>query len=127
MGGTTPQTNVPIFEVESRGDTVIVSPVADLGESDEQRIAMWAAATLELLQGVAAGNFVVNCHGTDSIGFAAMRFFVRLGKLSRNRGGRMAFCNVSGRARHLLRMTQLDRLWSIYSTREEAVEGVERG
>jgi anti-anti-sigma factor len=79
------------------------------------------------LQGVAVGNVVVNCQQTDSFSFAAINFFVRLGKLSRSRGGRMAFCNVSARARDMLRMTHLDRLWSVYATSEEALEGVDQG
>jgi len=127
MGGTMPATGVALFGVEDRGDTIIVTPVADLGETDERHIAAWAADTLELLPGVGAGNVVVNCQETDSLGFAALQFFVQLGKLSRSRGGRMAFCNVSDRARNMLRMTHLDRLWSVYATSDEAVEGVERG
>jgi anti-sigma B factor antagonist len=127
MGGATRDTGVAVFEVEFRGDTIIVTPVADLGESTEQRIAAWARDVLELLKGVAGGNVVVNCHKTELFGFAALRFFVRLWKLTRGRGGRMAFCNVAEGARRVLRMTELDRLWPVYSSSEEAVEGVGGG
>jgi anti-anti-sigma factor len=126
MGGSTRATVAALFEVEYRDDTVIVTPVADLGESAEQRVAAWSGDILELLKVAAAENVVVNCRQTDHFGFAALRFFVRLWQLSRSRSGRMAFCNVSEKGRKVLRVTQLDRLWPVYSSREEAVEGVSR-
>jgi anti-anti-sigma factor len=63
-------------------------------------------------------------HKTDYYGSTALAFFLKLWKRVRNRNGRMAFCNISDHEREILTVTQLDRLWPIYLSREEATKAV---
>jgi anti-anti-sigma factor len=114
-----------LFDVEIEGRTVIVTPVADLRETDFQAIESGAEEVLALLSGVPARNVVVDLRGTDYYGSTALGFFVRLWKRVRSRNGRMAFCNVSEHEREILRVMRLDGLWPVCSSRDEALAAVE--
>jgi anti-anti-sigma factor len=69
---------------------------------------------------------VLDFRKTDYYGSTALGFFVKLWKRVRDRDGRMAFCGVSDHEREILRVTHLDGMWPICSSREEAVQAVER-
>src|SRR5947209_2331989 len=100
-----------IFQIEQRGDTIIVCPVADLRELDFQRIEAEAAEILKLLNGGPVSRVVMDFHQTDSFGSTALGFFVKLWTKVQRRAGHMAFCNLSENERELLQITKLDGLW----------------
>ena len=41
-------------------------------------------------------------------------------------GGRLALCGLSGYCREVVEITHLDQLWSIYETRDEAVQSLKQ-
>jgi anti-sigma B factor antagonist len=41
-------------------------------------------------------------------------------------GGRMSLCGLTGYCREVVEVTHLDRLWSVFDTRDEAVRGLHR-
>ena len=53
---------------------------------------------------------------------ASLGFFVKLWKRIRKVDGSMAFCNVSAHEQEVLRVTRLDTLWPVCTSREQAVE-----
>jgi anti-anti-sigma factor len=89
-----------------------------------QRIEEGARKILVLLNGIGIKNVVLDFHKTDYYGSTALGFFLKLWKRVRNRNGRMAFCNVSDHENEILRITKLDHLWLICSSRVEALEAV---
>jgi anti-anti-sigma factor len=113
-----------VFEIEKEGDTIIVVPAVDLRELDYQRIEGGAATILELLNGTGIKHVVLDFHKTDYYGSAALGFFLKLWTRLSVRNGRMAFCNVSAHEKEILRITKLDHLWPIFSSRSEALEAV---
>ena len=113
-----------IFKIEQQNDTIIVIPVVDLRELDYQRIEAEAKAILELLSGIGIKNVVLDFHKTDYYGSTALGFFLKLWKRVRRLNGRMAFCNISDHEKEILRITKLDHLWPICSSRAEALEVV---
>jgi len=122
------QTGLPtaggIFEIEQEDDTIIVVPTVDLQEMEYQRIEEGARKILVLLNGIGIKNVVLDFHKTDYYGSTALGFFLKLWKRVRNHNGRMAFCNVSDHEKEILRITKLDHLWLICSSRVEALEAV---
>ena len=122
------QTGLPtaggIFEIEQGDDTIIVVPTVDLQELEYQGIEEGATKILVLLNGIGIKNVVLDFHKTDYYGSTALGFFLKLWKRVRNRDGRMAFCNVSDHEKEILRITKLDHLWPICSSRVEALEAV---
>jgi anti-sigma B factor antagonist len=41
-------------------------------------------------------------------------------------GGKMSLCGLTGYCREVVEITHLDRLWSVFETRDEAVRGLRR-
>jgi anti-anti-sigma factor len=113
-----------IFETEEQGDTVIVLPTTDLRELDYQRIDAGASKIFELLTGGPVKHVVLDFSQTDYYGSTALGFFLKLWKRVQDRQGGMAFCNVSDHEREILRVTKLDRLWPICTSRSEALQAV---
>jgi anti-anti-sigma factor len=113
-----------IFETEEQGDTVIVLPTADLRELDCQRIEAGASKIFELLTADPVKHVVLDFFRTDYYGSTALGLFLKLWKRVRDRQGGMAFCNVSEHERKILRVTKLDRLWPICTSRSEALQAL---
>jgi anti-anti-sigma factor len=113
-----------IFEIEHNDNALVVVPAVDLRELDYQRIEEGAATILDLVNGNKVKNIVLDFHKTDYFGSTALGFFTKLWKRIGSRGGRMAFCNISEHEKEILQLTKLDHLWSICSSRSEALAAV---
>ena len=115
-----------LFVIERDGDTLILTPQKDLREFEYQHIEGGAREVLDLLGQGSVKNLVMDFHKTDYYGSTALGFFVKLWKRVRARNGQLAFCNVSNHEREILRATNLDNLWPLCASRQEAVEAVKR-
>jgi len=113
------------FEVEREGQTLLVTASTDLRELDYPTIEAGARDILHLLGNGTIKNVVLDFHKTDYYGSTALGFFVKLWKRVRECDGRMAFCGVSDHEREILKVTNLDGLWPICSSREEALTAVQ--
>jgi anti-anti-sigma factor len=113
-----------IFELHREGDTLILIPQTDLREFEYQHIEAGARDVLDLLASGAVKNVVMDFHKTDYYGSTALGFFIKLWKRVRGRKGQLAFCNVSAHEMEILRGTNLDRLWPICPSRQEALAAV---
>jgi anti-anti-sigma factor len=115
------QTSVGIVDVEVEGDTMIITPVGNLSELAFREIESWVTEVLALFSRTQARNVIMDFTRTDYYGSTALGCLVRLREQVRNRGGRMALCNVSEHEREILRITGLHNVWPICSSREEAL------
>jgi anti-anti-sigma factor len=122
---TTPTLAGGVFGVEQAGDTILVVPAADLRELDYLHIEAGARAVLDLLRRPGVKNVIVDFCETDYYGTTALGFFLRFWKAVRERGGRMAFCNLSAHEEEVLHVTNLDHLWPVCPSRAEALEAVQ--
>jgi anti-anti-sigma factor len=113
-----------LFEVEREGDVVVVTPTANLGESEYRDIEAGGRGVLDLLAAPGVRGVVLDFRRTDYYGSTALGFFLRLWKRVCASGGRMAFCNVSDHEREILTATRLDTLWPLCGSREEALRQV---
>jgi anti-anti-sigma factor len=119
MNGTT-----SLFEAEQAGDTLIVFPTGNLRELDSLAIAEEGSELLERLSASSAKHVVIDFRRMDYGGSTALGFFVRLAHAVRERGGRMAFCNISEHEREILETTNLDRLGPLCASRQDALRAV---
>ncbi len=113
-----------LFAVDRVGDTLVVTPLADLGELEYQQIESEARHIHDLLNDPSLRNIVMDFQQTAYYGSSALAFFVRLWKKVSTRNGRMAFCNLSPHEKAILKLTRLDSLWPICGSREEAMQTV---
>src|SRR5262249_42633527 len=110
-----------VFDIEAEGETIIVTPALDLRELDFQQVGAAGEDVLALLDRAPARHVIVEFCQPDYFGSTALGVFVRFWKRIRSRNGRMAFCNVSEHEEEILRLANLDKLWPICSSREEAL------
>jgi anti-anti-sigma factor len=112
------------FDIEREGETLIVTPVSNLGELEFQLIETGAGPVLDQLAASSARNLVLDFRRTDYFGTTALGFFVKLWKKIRGLGGHMSMCNLSEHEKEILHLTRLDTLWAICDSRREAVQAV---
>ena len=115
-----------IFDVEQVGLTVIVTPRRDPDElTFDEHVDSETERVFNQLDTGKAKNVVVDCHRIERCSSSAVAFFVRLAKEVRGMDGRMAFCNVSAHLLEVFKMLNLDTLWLICGSRDEAIAKVE--
>ena len=114
------------FLVEHDGDTLIVTPTANMGELVQEPVADAMKRLLGDLLNSTAKNLIFDFHRTYYFGSTALGFFVRLWKTISSRDGRMVFCNLSGHEKEILKVTRLDQLWDMCRTRIDALEAVRK-
>jgi anti-anti-sigma factor len=115
----------PAFlDINVEGETIIVTPAEDLGELAFPQVGAAGVQVLTLLGQTPARNVVVDFCRTDYFGPTALEVFVRFWKGVRSRNGHMVFCNVSEQEKAILRLSNLDKLWPVCSSREEAMAAV---
>jgi anti-anti-sigma factor len=112
------------FEIEQQGETLILTPVTNLGELTFQSVEAEANSILELLVNSSLRHVVVDFRRTDYFGTSLLGYCLKLWRRVRNQGGHMAFCNVSDHEMEILQCTRLDSLWTICGSREEALQAV---
>ena len=115
-----------MFQIEKQDQAVILVPQRDLREFEFGEIEDEGSDVLRMIDQGEAQSVIVDFQKTDYYGSTALSFFVKLWKRVRANGGKMAFCNVSAHELEILEMTKLDNLWSLCSTRDEALRDILR-
>jgi anti-anti-sigma factor len=108
------------------GNSLVITPVANLREFDFDQIEAAAAQTLNQVDTGAARSVVLDFKNTDFYGSTALAFFVKLWKRVKAAGGELAFCNVSSHEREILEITRLNTLWPLCKSLDEALEAVKK-
>ena len=119
-------TQLGLIEVERQGEALVLTPDGEIRERDywlveeEQRELL-----LRLAEDSSIRHVVVDFGKTDCFGSTVLNLLVRLWRVVRERGGRVALCNVSAHEKEIFNVTRLDEYWLAYASREQAVEAVE--
>ncbi len=125
----TTSTSVPlragqIFARAVLGNTLVLNPLIHLGNLNEPEISVETQDLLDFLNRSASANLVIDLAHGDYLGTSMLGAFVKLWKRVSQRGGRLALCNVSESVIQVLRVTKLQTVWPIYSSREQALAAV---
>lgn len=111
----------PLFRIEEVGQILVLSPQTNLSELELTCLDEAIRDVMQQLDARGFQNLVLDFARTDYYGSTALGFFIRLWKRVRSMGGSMVMCNVSPHEREVLKLTRLDDLWTICSTRQEAL------
>ena len=111
-----------LFEIEREGETIIFTPVANLGVLED--VESRARAVIDVLSDLSIKNLVMDFHKTDVFGSSALALFVKLWKMVKGRNCCMVFCNLSECEHEVLHITKLDTLWTLCASRAEAMNVV---
>ncbi len=109
--------------LKQNGVTVVV-----LGEQydnlDEPALQAAAAQLLETAQTADPPLIVIDMGQTKFFGSAFLGTLFRVWRRLTTREGNLCVCNASGPCADVLQVTQVDRLWNLFETREAAVESL---
>jgi anti-anti-sigma factor len=95
MGEGRVRSLMELLSEERVGNTLIVTPTADLRELAYQSLETGAGRVLSVFSDPVVKNVVVDSHRTEYFGSTALAFLVRLWKRVTERRGRMALCHLS--------------------------------
>ncbi len=112
------------FELEWHGDAVVVIPASDVESMSWDVVEHAADLVLAPLHRQKVPLVVVDLSQVTYFGSVFLALLLRCHKLVRQKGGELVLCGASRLARELLQITNLDTLWAIYDTRDEALEAV---
>lgn len=121
---TVPLRDGQIFARAVLGNTLVLNPLIHLGSLNEPEISVETQDLLDFLNRSASANLVIDLAHGDYLGTSMLGALVKLWKRVSQRGGRLALCNVSENVIQVLRVTKLQTVWPIYSSREQAVAAV---
>ena len=74
---------------------------------------------MQPIKTVTLPNVVFDLSELQFVGSVFLSLMLRCYKLVKSRGGEFVLCGANGMARELLRVTSLDTLWPIYTSRGE--------
>jgi len=112
------------FQVKRNGDLAIIIPSPEVENLPENLIRPAADMTLAPLKVDPPTSLIIDLSAVRYFGSAFISFLLRCHLLARNAGSELVLAGCSDRIRELLRMTQLDTLWALYDSRNEAIEAL---
>jgi anti-anti-sigma factor len=115
----------PLFEVEQVRRTVVATAFGELDEFTFDEVADEAGGVFELLNKGLAENVVLDLHRVQMCQSTAFGFLLRAAKRVQERGGKMALCNLSEHTGKAMRALNLDKVWAICDSRDDAIAEVE--
>ena len=85
-------TSTSIFQWEVEGQTLILTPLTDLEETEYRQVEQERRNILRFLKRTATNNIVMDFSEADYIGSIALDLFLQVWKVLRRRHGHMAVC-----------------------------------
>jgi len=114
------------FQILRRGDIVIVIPSPEVESMSDTMIEQAAQLVLAPMKDDTPPGVIFDLSQVNYFGSLFITFLLRCHLLLKKQGdGEVVLAGVSNRVRELLRMTNLDTLWALYDTREEALEALD--
>jgi anti-anti-sigma factor len=110
--------------IQRHGDVTLIAATRALENLEFGLEEQVADLVMEPLRHQEVPLVVFDLSEVDYFGSMFLAILLRSWKLVQLRGGMMALAGVSEHARELLRITSLDMVWPLYSTRREAMEAL---
>ena len=116
-----------LFMAARRGDTLVLTPLRNIGSLAEPRVQLELAYLLEHLDEPGVQNIVVDLVNVKYFGSSMLEALRMLRVQANERCGSTAACNVSHTGQDILSLARFDSHWPIYHSIEEALRSVSRG
>jgi anti-anti-sigma factor len=124
MSGFTPL----LIEFVYHDDIVVVVPQASRDRPRRDLYVDELKSAQESLSADERAKYVVlDLEQIDCLNSALLGFIVTLWKTAQARGGKMVMCGVLAGGKNVLKVANLNTLWPIVASRQEAIEAVRRG
>jgi anti-anti-sigma factor len=114
-----------LFSYERHGDTLVVMPVVNLSEFEFAHIEQEVRSLLEFLDTSRIANVVVDFQRTSYFGSTAISALLKLSEKVHEKHGAMVLCNLSKGEHEILDVANLESLWRIAASRQEAMDSLQ--
>ena len=112
------------FQIERHGEIAVVTPSAKVEEMHETMIEQAAKLVVQSLRNDPPSGIVVDLSPVNYFGSVFVSFLLRCHSLAKRHGSEIVLAVPSEPARELLKLLDLETLWAIYDTRQEAVDAI---
>lgn len=112
------------FHIERHGEIAVVVPSPQVEEMHETLIEQAAKLVVNSLKEDPPAGIVIDLSNVNYFGSVFVSFLLRCHMLARKQGSEIVLAGASEPARELLHVLDLETLWAIYDTREEALESL---
>jgi anti-anti-sigma factor len=108
--------------LEQEGETLVVSPLFTFGRFTEGDLVGEWNCILQRISGEDVKHVVVDLGHIPYFGSTLLDWMVQMWKRIQVKGGTLAVCNPSQIGREVLGIARFDKLWGIFSSRQEALQ-----
>ncbi len=122
---TSPRDSSDDFRLEWHGNTMLITPAANVESMSWELIEQAADIVMSPLKKHSSPMVVFDLSEVNYFGSVFLALLLRCHTAVKSRGGELVICGASKMARELLKITALDTLWAIYETKEEALDAVD--
>jgi anti-sigma B factor antagonist len=112
------------LEVLKKGEVTVIVLGEQYDNLDEPALAAAAAELLEIAQSADPPLIVIEMARTKFFGSAFLGTLFRVWRRLTTRNGKLCVCGATGPCADVLEVTQVNRLWNLFETRDEAVESL---
>ena len=112
------------FRIERHGEVAVVIPSPKVEEMHETLIAQAAKMVVDSLKEDPPAGIVIDLSHVNFVGSVFVSFLLRCHMLAKKQGSEIVLAGASEPARELLHLLDLETLWALYGTRQEAIEAL---
>ena len=116
--------SMKIFGIDDDQTTVTITPLVDLSDYLFEGLQAETRSLLAALDEPSRVNVIVDFCNTTYFGSDFLGVLIKLWKRVQPRGGKMALCNLTRPEKEVIGICELDKLWSICSSAQEARRAV---
>ena len=122
--GSPKRSEAEYFAIRHYGDMAIITPAAEVEALPSNLIQAAAELVLVPLKDRPPSSLIVDLSKVPFFGSEFISFLLRCHLIVKQKGTELALAGVNERIRELLQQTNLDTIWPIYDTREEAMSAL---
>jgi len=112
------------YRIEWHSGTLVVIPNGDIESMKWDLIDQAADVVMTPIEDTTTPLVIFDLSEVDYFGSVFLSLLLKCYKAIKPRGGEMVLCAASPMAAELLQITSLHKLWTIYETREQAIEAL---
>ena len=115
----------PLFSVEQIGETLVIMPTIRRGLFRYAQLHAEANALRRKLDQTSIAGLILDLHALDYLGSEVIGAVVALARKVEDVGGRAVLCRAAPQLSEALTRMGLNRLWTLFPTREEALAAIQ--
>src|SRR5207253_11110785 len=112
------------FRIERHGEIAVVIPSPKVEEMHETLIAQAAKMVVNTLKEDPPAGIVIDLSQVNYVGSVFVSFLLRCHMLAKKQGSEIVLAGTSDPARELLHLLDLETVWAIYKSRQEAIDAL---